>query len=83
MLEKPISSDCKINVLFKLRNGEYVLTVSDNGVGIPPELDWQTTESLGLKLVKIWATYQLGGTLELDRQYGTTFTIKFPQMTNQ
>ena len=55
------------------------MTVSDNGVGMPPGIDWRTTESLGLKLVNIWATYQLGGRIEMDTQQGTTITIRFTE----
>jgi two-component sensor histidine kinase len=71
--------DREICVVFESRDGEYVLVVSDNGVGLPPELDWRATESLGLKLVDIWATYQLGGSIELDTRQGTAFTVKFSE----
>ncbi len=67
----------EIRVEFGLQEGEYVLTVADNGVGLPPGLDWRATESLGLKLVNIWATYQLEGSLEVDTRNGTAFTIRF------
>ena len=56
-----------------------MLTVSDNGVGLPPELDWRATESLGLKLVNIWVTYQLEGSLEVDSRQGTAFTTRFTE----
>ncbi len=58
---------------------DCVLTVSDNGVGLPESVDWQTSDSLGLKLVKIWAVHQLGGEINVDTQGGTTFTITFPR----
>ncbi len=67
----------EIRVEFGMRGGEYVLVVADNGVGMLPELDWRATESLGLKLVNVWATHQLGGSIELNGQHGATFTIKF------
>jgi len=67
----------EIRVSFNSRPGEYVLMVSDNGVGLPPEMDWRKTKSLGLKLVNIWATYQLRGSIELNTQNGTAFLIKF------
>ncbi len=75
--ERLQKSDCKIRVEFRLKNGEYILKTSDNGVGLPQELDWRKTESLGLKLVNIWATYQLEGEIELDTSNGTSFTVKF------
>ena len=55
---------------------EFTLIVSDNGVGFPQDLDFRSTESLGLKLV-IALTDQLEGTIELDRSSGTAFKIKF------
>ena len=67
----------EIRVAFCMDKGEYVLTVSDNGVGMPPDLDWRTTNSLGLKLVNIWATHQLEGSIKVDAVDGTAFTIKF------
>ena len=69
--------DREIRVEFKKKEGDYILVVSDNGIGLPPEFDWRKAESLGLKLVNVWATRQLGGSIELDTQSGTAFTIKF------
>jgi PAS domain S-box-containing protein len=65
-------------VIIKLTdsNGECELTVSDNGVGISEEIDYQNTESLGLQVVAM-LTQQLDGTLDLDRNAGTRFLIKF------
>ncbi len=82
----------EIRVAFGVQEGEYVLTVSDNGVGLPPELDWRAPESLGLRLVQLWAAHQMRGTIEVDtpacperghsvpsRRNGTAFTIRFPK----
>jgi two-component sensor histidine kinase len=74
---RPLRPSPEIRIFFKSWQGEYVLMVSDNGVGLPPEMDWRKTKSLGLKLVNIWATYQLRGSIELNSQNGTTFLIKF------
>ncbi len=68
----------EIRIEFGVQEEEYILTVSDNGAGLPPELDWRTTESLGLRLVNGWAN-QLGGSLEVDGRQGTTFTIRFKE----
>ncbi len=73
-----IEGEHEISVRFGLHEGEYVLVVSDNGVGLPPDLDWRATETLGLKLVNLWATHQLGGDIKVDVRDGTSFTIKFP-----
>lgn len=58
----------------------YRLTVADNGVGLPESVEPQTTKSLGLRLVHA-LTRQLRGTLELDRDSGTRFTITFARPT--
>jgi PAS domain S-box-containing protein len=57
-------------------NNAYVLTVNDDGVGFPEELDFRNTTSLGMKLVCTLVN-QLNGTITLDREGGTTFTITF------
>jgi two-component sensor histidine kinase len=54
----------------------FVLTVSDNGVGIPDNLDIGYLDSLGLQLVTSLVD-QLDGELELNRNNGTEFTIRF------
>ena len=53
------------------------LLVSDNGIGLPLEFDWQNPSTLGLKLVNVLAR-QLGGRVELDQPKGTAFQITFP-----
>ncbi len=61
------------------RSGEeYELIVSDDGEGLPPYLNVETTESLGLQLVTTLVK-QLRGTLEVGRKKGVTFTIRFPE----
>ncbi len=54
-----------------------VLTVRDDGVGIPDDVDIRHTESMGMGLVTGLVENQLGGQLELDRTDGTCFTIVF------
>jgi len=53
----------------------FTLKISDNGVGIP-ELDIENLDSLGMQLVTSLVD-QLEGELELKRDNGTEFTIKF------
>jgi two-component sensor histidine kinase len=53
-----------------------VLTVSDNGIGIPEELNLRRTETLGLQLVSL-LTDQLHGKLEIQRRDPTQFVIEF------
>src|SRR5208337_2940710 len=50
---------CTIRVSLAREDGTYMLTVADNGRGLPPEFDPLTTESLSLKLVNFLARHQL------------------------
>ena len=72
----------KINNSCKENNFSYVLRVADNGKGIPKEVDLQTVNSLGLKLVNILAD-QIDSCVELKRDQGTEFTILFNDIENK
>ncbi len=54
----------------------YTLIVSDNGVGIPEIIDFENSDTLGLQLVNILVD-QLDGEIELKRDNGTEFSIRF------
>ena len=58
--------------------GKLILVVSDNGIGLPENFDWQKTESLGLQIVQA-LTNQLQGEIEIERNNGTEFRITFPE----
>lgn len=67
-----------IRVALKCQDdGVCVLTVTDNGMGMPAEFDIETAKSMGLHLVYLWATHQLGGGCAVQTNHGTTFTIRF------
>jgi PAS domain S-box-containing protein len=53
------------------------LTVRDDGVGLPSELDLVAAESLGLKLVSTLVE-QLSGRLERGYEGGASFRLEFP-----
>jgi len=53
------------------------LRVQDNGIGIPEDIDFRATETLGLNLVTILAEDQLDGDITLVRRGGTEFCITF------
>ena len=62
------SEDCK--------STSFILTVSDNGIGIPENLEIEDLDSLGMQLVTTLVD-QLDGELELKKNDGTEFTIRF------
>ncbi|MCX6559426.1 MAG: triple tyrosine motif-containing protein [Candidatus Aminicenantes bacterium] len=57
--------------------GEYILTVADDGVGLPPGVDAEAGGSLGLRLVRKLAG-QLGGALAIESGAGAEFIVRFP-----
>jgi len=63
-------------VLRYLNKKDVELVVSDNGIGMPEDLDFRNSKSLGLHLVTILAEDQLGGEIKLSRDNGTEFRIK-------
>ena len=52
------------------------LTVSDNGTGLPEDIDFRNSPSLGMQLV-MTLVEQIEGAIELDRGQGTGFRITF------
>jgi two-component sensor histidine kinase/PAS domain-containing protein len=60
-------------------DGRYILVICDDGVGLPPGLDFRNTASLGLQLVNTLVS-QLEGTIELDSSGGTRFKITFAEI---
>jgi two-component sensor histidine kinase len=53
------------------------LTIRDDGIGIPKDLDIRNTKSLGLQLVTQLVENQLDGEIILSRDGGTEFQIIF------
>ena len=54
----------------------YTLIVSDDGTGVPENIDFGNPDTLGLRLVSILVD-QLDGKMELKRDRGTEFKISF------
>jgi len=76
----PTNKQGKIKIaLHPINKNKWELIVSDNGVGIPEDIDFRNTESLGLHLVTILAEDQLRGEINLNRTEGTEFKIKFEE----
>jgi PAS domain S-box-containing protein len=66
-----------VRVELKREGGEYRLTVSDNGSGLPAGFDGSGASGTGLKLVRLWSVHQLGGTLQADSDGGARFSVVF------
>jgi two-component sensor histidine kinase/sensor domain CHASE-containing protein len=71
----------KGELIIKLKSDNYenfTLIVKDNGIGFPKDLDFRTTNTLGMQLVTGLVS-QLKGTIDLDQSSGTEFKIIFKE----
>ncbi|WP_413161064.1 PAS domain S-box protein [Capilliphycus salinus ALCB114379] len=59
--------------------GLVSLTVKDNGIGFPEDIDFHNVDSLGMELICTLTT-QLEGNIELIRGNGTTFNLTFSEL---
>ncbi len=66
----------KITVKITKENGKYILTVKDNGTGLPDNLDVKRSETLGLQLVDTLVG-QMYGKFEIRNNEGTEARIEF------
>jgi len=74
----PGEREGEIRVLLRRSDdGEIEIGVEDNGVGLPEGLDIRQCDSLGLELVVQLTEYQLRGQVEVRREKGTQFRIRF------
>lgn len=71
-----------INLTIKPEN-TIELEVKDNGIGLPENLNWEETNSLGLRLVRL-LTQQLDGEIfvESTKNQGSHFRLIFQNSTN-
>ncbi len=69
-----------IQVSIHLQGEHFHLSVTDNGVGLPDNVELRQTRSMGLRLVKLWAVHQLGGEFTVNSENGTRYLITFDEM---
>lgn len=68
----------QIKVIFHSAEAECLLEVRDNGIGLPENIDPHTMNTMGLQLLHL-LVQQLSGTLDVTRDSGTQFAIRFPR----
>lgn len=66
----------KILIKFFKENDSFVLIISDNGVGFPENLDFRSQGNMGMMLIN-GLINQIDGSIDMKRENGTTFIIKF------
>ena len=75
----PNRNDGNIKVELKHNDDSYVLIYSDDGLGLPENINPRDSKKLGLMVVETLVN-QLNGLMEIDRTDGTKFTIKFNEL---
>ncbi|MCD6375843.1 MAG: PAS domain S-box protein [Caldisericaceae bacterium] len=67
----------EIYIGFKEKQSNYQLTIWDTGIGFSVGNDLSSLNSMGLKLVHLWATHQLGGKINFNSGQGAEINIQF------
>ena len=76
-------SDKRIEVnLAILENGKYEFTYRDNGPGLPPNMDFENSHTLGLRLIS-GLTEQINGSINYSFERGSVFVIQFNSELNK
>jgi two-component sensor histidine kinase len=72
-----------VDVAMRRVPGELVLTVRDDGQGLPPGFEPDTSANLGLAIVRTVVRDDLRGTLSFSGGRGTTVTVRVPLADSQ
>jgi len=68
----------KISIELKDTKDHIKIKISDDGIGIPKNIDIHNPASLGLSLVDLLLE-EFDGTFSVDRKKGTSFTLEIPK----
>jgi PAS domain S-box-containing protein len=69
----------QVYISLKFIDDKYELIIGDNGIGLPSNIDFKKTDSLGLQLVNNLVE-QIDGEIELNKRSGTEFKIMFNEL---
>jgi two-component system, sensor histidine kinase PdtaS len=72
------SEPLRIHVGLSRRVGKLLVEVRDNGAGLPAGFSVDKTTSLGLSIVRDLVRTQLGGTISMHTDHGTTVELTIP-----
>ena len=76
--EEYTRSEGHVYVVLRRDEGELVIEVVDDGVGLPPDFSLEASRGLGLSIVHGLVTSELGGSLEMREDHGTRVTLRVP-----
>jgi PAS domain S-box-containing protein len=75
----PHHQDGEIQIhLRKEKEDTFILIIKDNGVGLPATFSMDSEKSLGMFIVRLLVE-QIDGKIDISRQNGTTFMIRFKE----
>ena len=69
----------EVYISLKIIDDNYELVVGDNGIKFPKDINFRSTDSLGLQLVNNLVN-QIDGRISLDTTHGTEFKIIFKEL---
>lgn len=72
----------EIKVDLKFMEDEYTMKVSDDGISLPENINFDDEKTLGIELIKILVD-QLDAKMEINREHGTEYIITFKSQTYQ
>ncbi|MEX2574903.1 MAG: PAS domain S-box protein [Balneolaceae bacterium] len=67
----------EVQVKIRKIDNELILSVSDNGIGLPDHIDIAKTDTIGFSITNALCT-QLHADIDVNRENGTHITIRFP-----
>lgn len=67
-------ADRRISLLARKSGSTVTLIFADNGIGLPGSVDLESSNGFGMQLVGM-LVQQIDGTIDIDRQGGTKYTI--------
>lgn len=68
--------ECLIIVELKKQDNHFTLIVSDNGIGIPQDVDFTKSNGFGLNIIRLLSE-QIGGSVRIERNKGTQIMLEF------
>jgi two-component system, sensor histidine kinase PdtaS len=75
----PPNGKCMLHIALKNHEnqGWKVLTITDNGPGVPESFDLETTSSIGMKVISAFS-HQIKGNFSIRKNGGTVCRLEFP-----
>ena len=70
--------DAEVRLTFARDDDRLLVTVCDNGVGLPDGFSVDEANGLGLSIVRVLITGELGGSLEVRTEGGTCWDLGIP-----